>query len=315
MNIKKLMILSLMIIFVMALTTGCVKPYHKPVFEEIQSHESAFLVPLEGDTTNQASLKSEEFYKKNLIAQKRIEIPYKWVKTGRFYWQGEYMPTMRLIKVDRSPVTREWTADPTTGTSTRNQGFEAESADSIGFITGISCTAQIEKEDAPKFLYRYNGRSLASIMDSEIRNKIGSKLVELYSKMTIEEIRVNKAEVIQKVREEIIPYFKERGITITNIGYIGQLTYLDKEIQRAINDKFVAEKAQQTQEIKNQTEIERAKAEAEAVRIRKQTLQDQIELKKLELQEKFLEKWNGVLPQVITGDSNMLMQLPLKDLR
>ena len=49
---------------------------------------------------------------------------------------------------------------------TSNQAIYAESKESIGFSVGMNCSAQIYTEqDAVKFLYSYNNKSLADIMD------------------------------------------------------------------------------------------------------------------------------------------------------
>jgi len=53
--------------------------------------------------------------------------PSRWRKTGRLWYSGEWIDTVKVIKVDRSPITREWTAGRDTGTSTRNEGIWIES--------------------------------------------------------------------------------------------------------------------------------------------------------------------------------------------
>ena len=47
------------------------------------------------------------------------------------------------------------------------------------------------EEDAAVFLYQYSGKTLESVMDSEVRNKIGSVLLEQYSKLKILNRSVN----------------------------------------------------------------------------------------------------------------------------
>lgn len=312
MKIKKKIIVPLVLVTGMTTLSGCalIKPYDKPEYIEIKPNQTAFVIPLEGKTSNQGKFESEEFLKKAQVAAKRIQIPHKWVKTGRLPGSGKYVDTVRVIVVDRYPETREWKVE-------NKQGFVGESKDSIKFEVGISATAQILEEDTARFLYQYSGKELSQVMDSEIRNRIGTVLLEKYSTMTIDQIRQSKKEVIEYVRSQVEPYFKERGITLSNIGYIGDLKYLQADIQEAINKKFKAEQEYAAQQILNKNEIEKAKAEKQANAIRKEAMKEILEMKQLEIQEKAIEAWkNGAdMPDtlIINGDSkgNLLFNIPI----
>lgn len=280
---------------------GFIKPYDKPSYVEIKPNQTAFVIPLEGKTSDQGQFQSEEYLQKKQVASKRIKVEHEWIKTGRLSGSGKYVDKVRVIVVDRYPETREWKND---------NAFIGESKDSVKFNQGISATAQITEDDAATFLYQYSGKSLKEVMDKEIRNKIGSVLLEKYSTSNIEKIRANKSEVIKHVSEVVTPYFKERGITLSNIGYIGDMKYTDEKIQEAINKKFNAQEEQNAQRIMNQTEIAKAKAEAKANNTRKQAMQEIREMKELEIKEKWVEKWDGKLPQVQTGNDGNIISIP-----
>lgn len=294
-------IISLLLILVMCLTmfTGCRKPYDTPEFVTIEPHQTAFLIPLIGDTTNQASFESEEMLMQAKVSTKEIQIPHRWVQTGRKHWQGEYRDTMALIIVDRSPVTREWSSTDGVGTSAVNQAIYAESAESIGFSAGMNCSAQIySEEDAVKFLYCYNNKPLSEIMDSEIRARVESRFVEECASRTLNEILTEKEDIMQSVRDDVTTYFAERGITITVLGMKDGLEYDDTTIQKSINDKFSSEMKLTTQENENQRIISEAEALAEANRILSESLTDEV------LTQQFYEKWDGKLPEVMTDSGN-----------
>jgi len=127
----------------------------------------------------------------------------------------------------------------------------------------------------------------------------------------MEEIRSNKEEVIKHVRDVAIPYFKEVGITLSNIGYVGDLEYVDEAVQKAINERFNAQEQQKAQTIKNQTEIDKAKAEAKAINERQATLEKSLKLRELEIQAEWVKKWDGKAPSVISGDGaeNFLLNI------
>ena len=299
---KKMIAMLLTIVMCCTMFTGCVKPYDKPEFVTIEPHQTAFLIPLIGDTSNQASFESEDMLMQAKVAAKEIQIPHRWVQTGRKSWRGEYRATMALIIVDRSPVTREWSSTDGVGTSAVNQAIYAESSESIGFSAGMNCSAQIySEEDAVKFLYCYNNKPLSEIMDSEIRARVESKFVEECASRTLNEILTEKEEIMKAVRNDVETYFADRGITITVLGMKDGLEYDDPSIQKSINDKFSSEMKLTTQKNENERIISEAEAKAEANRILSESLTDEV------LKQQYYEKWNGKLPDVVAGDSTGIM--------
>ena len=310
---KKLLLTGL-IVGVMGLTTACVKPYDTPEFYTIEASQTAFLIPLVGDTTSQASFESEELLAQAKVATKEVQIPHRWVQTGRFGWQGEWRPSAKLIVVERTPETREWSSAKDNGTSAKNQAIYAESKESIGFSVGMNCSAQIYTEDdAVKFLYSYNNKTLEQIMDSEIRARVESKFVEECAKYSLNEILVNKEQIMNTVREDVTNYFGDKGITITVLGMKDGIEYEDEAIQTAINEKFSSEQKLVTQENNNKVIVSKAEAEAEAQRIAAEAEADAnkkiAESLTPELIEKQkIEKWNGNVPQV-QGSSTPIINM------
>lgn len=299
---KKLFTMLLVLIMCCAMFTGCRRPYDKPEFVTIEPHQTAFLIPLIGDTGNQASFESEELLMEAKVAAKEIQIPHRWVQTGRKYWRGEYRATMALIIVDRSPVTREWSSTDGVGTSSANQAIYAESSESIGFSAGMNCSAQIySEEDAVKFLYCYNNKPLSEIMDSEIRARVESKFVEECSSRTLNEILAEKEAIMKSVRDDVTTYFEERGITITVLGMKDGLEYDDATIQKSINEKFSSEMKLTTQQNENQRIISEAEAKAEANRILSESLTDEV------LKKQYYEKWDGKLPTVMSDSNGIII--------
>ena len=109
-----------------ALLVSC-GPYKKELSEEVENHETAFVIPIEyGTSEDQAKLMSEEYLEKNKVAAKRIILDQRKRKTGRFWWWFDYewIPTARVVKVDRTPVTRDWiTVKDKNGVIRQDKGF------------------------------------------------------------------------------------------------------------------------------------------------------------------------------------------------
>lgn len=295
--------------------SGCVKPYDKPELASIEPSQTAFLIPLEGKTSDQAVFESEDLLAKAKIAVKQVQIPHRWLQEGRWNYIGRYIPTAKLIVVERKPETREWTASQESGTATINQGVKAETKESIALSTTMNCSAQINEEDAVRFLYRYNNKPLSEIMDSEIRNKITGKFVEECAKYTLTDLLLNKAVVMKTVRDDVVPYFKEKGITITTIALNGDFVYDNADIQSSIDDKFKSAQTLITQKNENEKMVNKAKADAEAIKIQASILPMQIKLKTLEVEMKKAEaeyqkgiNWRPTT--IINGSTGTMLNIP-----
>lgn len=310
----------------MALFLSSCKPYQTPVYKQIGNNETAFVIPLEGDTSNQAKLNSKEILEKHKVATKRIEIPTRWNKTGRHSTSGEWISTVTVIVVDRSPITRNWEAQP--NGKGKDTAIWVESADSVGFSMGFNCTAFIKEEDTATFLYWYSSGSLATVMDNEIRGRVQQVAAEESAKYPLDELRNKKNEIVTAVRADTITFFKERGITITTVGMFGGMTYENNSIQESIDKVFIAQQDKnvalaklEAQKKENERIILAAKgaaeqrqieAEAEAKAIESLTRavaqggNNYLQLKSLEVQGKQIEKWDGRLPTVSSGTTPLI---------
>jgi hypothetical protein len=341
-----LIVISTMSIFGM---TGCIRPYDTPEYAEIDTSETGFLIPLKGNSGNQAKFQSEEYLRELKVAAKRVQITHRWSQEGRLRNSGRWIPTVRLIKVNRSPVTREWTADATTGTAAKNQAIWIESSDSVGFSMGFTCTSFIPEEQAAKFLYWYPTGSLSNVMDAEVRGRIQQVAAEIAAKYPLDALRARKQEISDAVKNDITSFFAQRGIVITTVGMFGGMTYENVEIQRAIDNTVIAQQLKVVNEAKFEAQqrdndrvtleanaiAERARriasgeadakkiaAQAEAQSIREvnkalaEAQQNPLlyQLRSLEVERARVEHWNGQYPgyllQMGTASPNLMLQLP-----
>jgi hypothetical protein len=327
--------------------TGCWQPFEPVDLQTIGPNEEGFLIPWTGDTRKQSSTNNEEFLRANLVSTKQIRIPKQWVPHGyeTIAWNGEWKDAAVLIKVDKSPVTREWTADPATGTSSKNEAIWVMTADQVEFSTGWTCTARIaSRDDAVKFLHNYPNGALAKVMDSEVRAKLQADFGIEVTDLPMDTLRKNATPHILKVRDGLIKFFGERGITITNLGITGGFIYKDPSIQAMLVKVFNSEqerniaiaKTQAQEELNKQVLFEaegrakailaerkaeadgiKAVADAKAYEIKQaqENLQAYLTLKRLELETKKLERWDGKFPTYFMGAGSgatpdLLLQVP-----
>ena len=260
-KIIKLVVLTFMVALMCISFTSCRRPYDKPEFVTITPSQTAFLVPLVGNTSNQASFESEEMLEQAKVATKEIQIPHRWVQTGRRDWNGEYRASATLIVVERKPVSRSWESGDSAAESS-NKAIFGETSDAIGVYVGMNCTAMIEEADATKFLYRYNNTPLETIIDTDIKKMVEDQFNMETAKYTSTDLLKNKEAIMNTVKTNVTKYFKDFGITITVLGLKEGISYENPAIQSAIDEKYASEQQVVIQENINKANL--AKAEAEA---------------------------------------------------
>lgn len=328
-------------------TTGCTrKPFEPIKLEVIKSNEEAFLLPLVGDTKKQTASNNEEYLKANLVYSKQVQLPQQWVELGyaRVGWNGEWRDAATLIKVDKSPVTREWTADSTSGTSAKNEAVWVMTSDQVEFSTGWTITARIEnRDDAVRFLHNYPNGALTNVLDTEARSKLQAVFGLEVTDLPMDELRKTATPHINKTVKTMTDFFKDRGVTITNLGITGGFVYKDKTILDTMVRVFNAEQEKSVAAAETNAQLERnkkvildatgkadavlktKKAEADGIKLvadarlyelekAAQQLTAYVQLKQLELQRELLAKWDGAYPRYFMGtggaNPNMLLQLP-----
>ena len=311
--ITRLLALVVLLVMVSACFVGCRRPYDTPEFVTIEPSQTAFLIPLVGDSSNQASFESEELLMEAKVATKEIQIPHRWVQTKRRSWQGEWRPTATLIVVERKPVSRSWESGESAATSA-NKAIFGETADAIGIYVGMNCTAMIEEKDAAKFLYRYNNTPLETIIDTDIKKMVEDRFNIETALVMSTDLGTKKGEIMEKVRAYVVDYFKDYGITITVLGLKEGISFENPAIQEALDAKFASEQELEIQQNKNEASIAKAEAEAEAILI---AAKAQAEANKLLansitetiLEQMYYEKWDGKLPTYY-GAEDALIQIP-----
>ena len=304
------------------LTVGCRGPYQAEVIEEIAPNETAFLVPLEGATKDgQGKFMSIEYLNTAKVATKRVTIPTRKQETGRLWSDYKWIPTMKLIKVDRKPVTRIWTNTPATGTSAAQEGLCVESRESVDFCAGAIAIGTITEEDAAKFLYNYASKALTDVMDHDVRGYLGSILSREFGSRTLDSARKEKNDIFNIALAETRTFFGSKGVTIQQIGATEGLQYRDSKIQEAINATFVAENDKNTaenqrvaQQKRNELNVAKAVAERQAAEEFAKALQAQTAIRDLDIRmvqaQATLEaakKWDGKMPaNIMPQGTNML---------
>jgi hypothetical protein len=331
---KKLLTIGLLGLAAL-LITGC-KPVKVLDVKEIRPNETAWVIPLDTQTQNgQVKFNSVEFLNQKKIAAKRVMIDKVERKTGRFYWDIEWIPAVRVIAVDRTLVTREWTDDEVSGTSASDQGIHVNTKDNIKLVIGVTITVSIDEDNASTYLYYHGERPLAEVTDQNIRSFVIKVLSQHVSSMDLHDFQNNQDKIYVSLSQEVTKEFLTKGITVQYVGNSKGWKFADENIQKAINASYIAQQdnktAQMEQEAKrtrnatdllnqeniNKIKVMQAQAEVDAatkLENAKEAAQFQNQLKialiEAEAKKTMAEKWSGQMPaNILPSDSPMLMNL------
>jgi hypothetical protein len=233
-----------------------------------KADETVILTPLMGDTkAGQAKLNSEEFYRANLVASKYVTIPHaKLQGSGDLF--NDYVNSHQAIVVKRTPFAREYVSSSSRGSSSKDESFHCETAQSHNVSTGVAIGAMIKEEDAPKYLYYFGpdnakamrtsqsdgdygkdttfvsaiqARDFNDVMDTFGRRLIQTELCKQFSARSTDDAIKDKAAIMGAATEAARKQLGDMGITVLYMGFAEPLNF-DAPIQHAINETYIATK-------------------------------------------------------------------------
>lgn len=212
------------------------------------------------------------------------------------------------------------------GDSKNDESFTASSTEGKAMTIDLTFTYQYKPESVTGVYTQFKGQSGKDVRDSFIKPNIISWTKEILAKYKVSDILGSeRANVNIALTEYLTQKFDPYGITISNVSLIN--IEVDEETQQAINAKITAQQNAETQAINNQTAIDkaeaeakvklteaqaeadammvRAEAEADANKMLQKSLTDKI------LQQGYIDKWDGKLPSVMTGDGSSSVVIPV----
>lgn len=281
---KKGFLSFLMVLLLAVSFTSCVRPYDKPEYVEVGPNETAFVIPLFTDskvkTEDQVQLNAEtvEFYQKNMVSSKLIQIPHTWIKTGRFARSGYYKGTVRVITVDLTPYSGNWLQND-------KNAIKVETAASQGITIPMSYTIRIKPEDAALYLSYYKAVDFKSVINTQINRYFAQEAGKAFHTVEYKDVAKQRDVILADAVEKTKEHFKAQGITIDQLAIVDGLIYDDKSLQSNIDEQAKIQ-AQIVLEENKKTLIDKQKAnkiaeaniEADVARAKASTLD--IELKR-----------------------------------
>jgi regulator of protease activity HflC (stomatin/prohibitin superfamily) len=210
-----------------------------------------------------------------------------------------------------------------------NEEMGFNSKEGMEISCDVSLSYAIEPNRVPDFYVKYRVNNLDLFTHGILRDIVRNSLNEVASTYTVEDIYgEKKAQFLAQVEQLIQTKVSNVGVGVQQFGFIGAprvpgviaqaITAKAQAIQeseRATNELATtrAEAAKKIAEADGDAKsaVTRAQGEADANKIRQSSLTPQLlELRKIENQRALIDRWNGQLPSVETGQGNLLMQLP-----
>ena len=218
----------------------------------------------------------------------------------------------------------------------QNEELQFVTKDGQQGTADVGFTLQILRDKAPAFYVKYKipGDDLDAYIHGPFRNILRQHLADEALKFTTDELYFGskRAELENIVRESVNKIVNPEGANVGQLGFVNTLRFPEgyvksisqkiqalQDAQRVEAEKqiAVANAAKITAEAKGRADakIEDARGDAESQRIRTLSITPQIlEMKRLEIQERLAEKWDGGMPHYMMGGSNsgptMLLQMP-----
>jgi len=261
----------------------------------------------------------------NLAGQQRgaSEIP---VRTG---WVLYSPLSTQIIEFPTYVQTVKWTKDLSEGHPI-NEEMGFNSKEGMEIFVDVSLSYAIEPTKVPDFYVKYRVGDMEVFTHGILRDVVRNSLNEVASTYAVEDIYgEKKAEFLRKVQAMIEQKMAPVGVGVQQFGFIGAprvpaviataITAKAQAIQqaeRARNELQTtqAEAAKKIAEAEGDAKslVMRAQGESDANRIRQNSLTPQLlELRRIENNRALIDKWNGQLPTVQSGQgSGMILQLP-----
>jgi regulator of protease activity HflC (stomatin/prohibitin superfamily) len=241
-----------------------------------------------------------------------------------------YSPlTTQVIEFPTFVQTVKWTRDTAEGHPLDEEmGFNSK--EGMEIFADVSLSYAIDPTKVPEFYVKYRVNNLDYFTHGILRDIVRNSLNEVASTYNVEDIYgEKKAQFLHQVEQQIQDKVNNVGVGVQQFGFIGAprvpsviataitaKAQAIQEAERATNELATtqAEAAKKIAEAEGDAKsaVTRAQGEADANRIRQTSITPQLlELRRLENQRAYIDKWNGALPSVQAGQgTGFLMELP-----
>lgn len=239
------------------------------------------------------------------------------LKQGFHFISPTVSTTKYTIGIEQSYLTAS-----NKGDSPDDDSFTASSVEGKAIKIDLTYTYQYDVKKVHNVFSKFKGQSGTEVRDSFIKPNIISWTKEVVSKYKVSDIIGEKrSDINSALTNYISDKFKDYGIIVDNVSLID--VSVDKNTQKAINEKIKAQQNAETQAINNNTNIEKAKADADVKLKQAQAEADATKIKaeaqaeankklsqsitKELIENNKISKWNGQMPTYMSNGKDSLI--------
>lgn len=215
--------------------------------------------------------------------------------------------------------TDKWTKSADEGKAL-DQSLSFQIGGGILVNTDIGIAYHVEKTDVTKVFQKYH-EDIDQVSDGALRNMVRDELNRAGIKYDVESLQgAGKIAMMDEVMKAVQTNAKVIGITVESVSFINNMRFppaivnaMNAKIQATQDAMRVENEVRQTKAtsekliVQADAQVQVAKAEAEAMELRGKAMQansNLLELKRLEVQQDAIKKWDGALPtQMIPGQT------------
>lgn len=220
--------------------------------------------------------------------------------------------------------TAKWTKDPNEGNDRNNEppdeSITFTTKEAVSVNADISLSYQLDGGKVPQFYVKFRSDDLNNFTDGYLHNVSRDAFNEVGGQYTVEQVMGNNAEFLHAVEAKVSSQVQPLGVEIQQFGFIGAPRPPVNVISAINNAQQAKYRAQQSENELAQTTAEAnkrvAQAEGEAqanLKLAQSITQPLLEWRKLDIQDRWISRWNGATPSVTTGGGQtpgLLLNIP-----
>lgn len=216
-----------------------------------------------------------------------------------------------------------WTHDLREGNPV-NEELTFNTKDSVPVNLDVAVSYGLEANQVPAFYTKFRADRIEVFTHGYLRDTARNVVVSIGSEYNFDDINGGKKEeFLDRIAKELNTRVSGFGVGIQQFGLIGALrppqSLLDavSAKTRAIQDAIRTENEVRSAQAEAKKRVAIAEGEAAANRALLLSLDPKLfEWEKLKLQHAAIQKWNGVAPSVIGGNSGgMLFNIPIQPVK
>ena len=232
--------------------------------------------------------------------------------------QGQLIATEVTGLIFYNPITTRVFTYPVYIQRVDYQPFTVTTKDAAEFTMNPMLAYQLERDKA-SYVFNKDRRDLREIENGYMRTCIYDAYRISANNYTSDELMANRAKFEQEVRQMLIHSLGSEGFNVqeftSRITPPKSLSAAIEAKNQAIQEALKAENLVKQAEANAQIAIAKAKGEAEATKVKadaeayyNRTIS--ASLSPLIVQEDWIEKWDGKLPEVMSQGNGLMMNLP-----